>query len=63
MASLVLTMCASLDGDVAPPDGRADRVAAGRSDDGASWTLETVSNASAHPGAARRLLLAVVRVC
>ena len=48
MASLVLKMSVSLDGYVAPPDGSADWVAAGRSDDGASWTLETVSNASAH---------------
>jgi dihydrofolate reductase len=48
MASLVLKMSVSLDGYVAPPDGSTDWAAAGRSDDGASWTLETVSNASAH---------------
>ena len=48
MASLVLKMSISLDGFVAPVDGSTDWVAAGRSDDGASWTLETVSNASAH---------------
>ena len=48
MASLVLKMSVSLDGYVAPVDGTADWVAAGRSDDGASWTLETLSNAGAH---------------
>ena len=48
MASLVLKMSVSLDGYVAPPDGSADWVAAGRSADGASWTVETLSNASAH---------------
>jgi dihydrofolate reductase len=41
MASLVLKMSVSLDGYVAPID-------AGRSEDGASWTLETVSNARVH---------------
>jgi len=41
-------MSVSLDGYVAPPDGSTDWVAAGRSPDGASWTLETVSNARAH---------------
>jgi dihydrofolate reductase len=48
MASLVLKMSVSLDGYVAPPDGSTDWITAGRSDDGASWTLETVSNAGAH---------------
>lgn len=48
MRSLILKMSVSLDGYVAPPDGSTDWVAAGRSPDGASWTLETVSNASAH---------------
>jgi dihydrofolate reductase len=48
MSSLVLKMSVSLDGYVAPPDGSTDWVAAGRSPDGASWTLETVSNAAAH---------------
>ena len=33
---------------VAPTDGSTDWVAAGRSDDGASWTVETLSNAGAH---------------
>jgi dihydrofolate reductase len=41
-------MSVSLDGYVAPIDGSTDWAAAGRSDDGASWTLETVSNAGAH---------------
>jgi dihydrofolate reductase len=41
-------MSVSLDGYVAPPDGSTDWVAAGRSDDGASWTVETLSNAGAH---------------
>jgi dihydrofolate reductase len=48
MASLVLKMSVSLDGFVAPIDGSTDWSAAGRSDDGASWTLDTLSNASAH---------------
>jgi dihydrofolate reductase len=48
VASLVLKMSVSLDGYVAPVDGSADWVAAGRSDDGASWTVETLSNAGAH---------------
>src|ERR1700709_2828217 len=48
MASLVLKMSVSLDGYVAPSDGSADWVAAGRSEDGAAWTVETLSNAGAH---------------
>src|SRR5262249_46923549 len=48
MASLVLKMSVSLDGYVAPTDGSTDWAAAGRSDDGASWIVETLSNASAH---------------
>jgi dihydrofolate reductase len=48
MASLVLKMSVSLDGYVASVDGSTDWVAAGRSDDGLRWTVETVSNAGAH---------------
>src|SRR5512144_134844 len=48
MASLVLKMSVSLDGYGAPIHGSTDWVAAGRPDDGASWTVETVSNAGAH---------------
>jgi dihydrofolate reductase len=48
MASLVLKMSVSLDGYVASLDGSSDWVAAGRSDEGARWTLETVSNAEVH---------------
>ena len=48
MASLVLKMSVSLDGFVAPPDGSTDWVAAGRSEDGARWNVETLSNAGAH---------------
>ena len=48
MASLVLKMSLSLDGFVAPADGSSDWVAAGRSDDGARWTVDTLSNAGAH---------------
>jgi dihydrofolate reductase len=48
MASLVLKMSVSLDGYVAPIDGSTDWVAAGRSDDGARWTVETLSKAGAH---------------
>jgi hypothetical protein len=35
-------------GTVAPVDGSTDWIAAGRSDDALRWTVETVSNASAH---------------
>ncbi len=48
MASLVLKMSVSLDGYVAPNDGSSDWAAAGRSDDGARWIVETLSNAGAH---------------
>ena len=48
MASLVLKMSVSLDGYVAPLDGSTDWVTAGRSEDGAAWTLKTVSNAGTH---------------
>src|SRR3984885_11829733 len=48
MAALVLKMSVSLDGYVAPLDGSADWIAAGGSADGLSWTVDTVSNASAH---------------
>src|SRR3954447_25084813 len=48
MASLVLKMSVSLDGFIAPPDGSTDWVAAGRSPDGAGWTVETLSGAGAH---------------
>jgi len=48
MASLVLKMSVSLDGYIAPLDGSTDWIAAGGSDDGFSWTVETVSNAGAH---------------
>ena len=48
MASLVLKMSVSLDGYVAPPDGSSDWAAAGRSEDSAAWTLETVSNTETH---------------
>jgi dihydrofolate reductase len=48
MASLVLKMSVSLDGYVAPPDGSSDWIAAGGSEDGLRWTVETVANAGAH---------------
>jgi dihydrofolate reductase len=48
MASLILKMSISLDGYVAPADRSSDWSAAGRSEDGARWTLETVSNAATH---------------
>ena len=48
MAALVLKMSVSLDGYVAPLDGSTEWVAAGRSDDGARWTVEILSNAGAH---------------
>ena len=48
MASLVLKMSVSLDGYIAPPDGSTDWIAAGGSEDGLRWTLETVTNAGAH---------------
>jgi dihydrofolate reductase len=48
MAKLVLKMSVSLDGYVAPADGSSGWEAAGRSDDGARWVLETVSGARTH---------------
>jgi dihydrofolate reductase len=48
MAALVLKMSISLDGYIAPSDGSAGWIAAGRSEDGLRWTVETVRNASAH---------------
>lgn len=48
VASLVLKMSISLDGFIAAPDGSGDWIAAGRSEDGLRWTVETVSNATAH---------------
>ena len=48
MASLILTMSVSLDGFLAPPDGSSDWSEAGRSEDGAAWRVDTVSNAGAH---------------
>ena len=48
MPPLVLKLSVSLDGFVAPSDGSSDWVAAGRSEDGARWTVETLSNAGAH---------------
>jgi dihydrofolate reductase len=48
MASLVLKMSVSLDGYVASADGSGDWKAAGRSDDSASWVVETISNAGSH---------------
>ena len=50
MASLVLKMSVSLDGYVAPTDGSTGWEATGRSDDGAAWTVDTVSNACAPRG-------------
>ena len=48
MASLILKMSISLDGYIAPADGSSGWEAAGRSDDGARWVLETVSRAETH---------------
>ena len=48
MPALVLKMSVSLDGYIAPADGSTGWIAAGGSDDGFSWTAETVSNAGAH---------------
>jgi len=41
-------MAVSLDGFVAATDGSTGWAAVGRSDDGARWTVETLSNAGAH---------------
>jgi hypothetical protein len=48
MASLVLKMSISLDGFVDPVGGNSDWSQAGLSEDGAAWTVDTLSNASAH---------------
>jgi hypothetical protein len=45
VASRVLKMSVSLDGFVASPDRSTDWSLAGRNEDGAAWTLETLSNA------------------
>jgi len=63
MASLVLKMSVSLDGYVAPIDGSTDWIAAGRSDDGLSWTVETVSNAGAHLMGAATYRVAIAVHC
>ena len=41
-------MSVSLDGYVAPVDGSDDWSMAGRSEDGAAWTVETLSKATTH---------------
>ena len=48
MVSLVLKMSISLDGYVGATDDSTGCEAAGRSDDGAAWVLDTVANARAH---------------
>jgi dihydrofolate reductase len=48
MASLILKMSISLDGFVDPVDGSSDWSQAGRSEDGAAWIVETLSNATTH---------------
>lgn len=48
MASLILKMSISLDGYIAPADGSSGWEAAGRSEDGAQWVLDTVRNAETH---------------
>ena len=48
MATLVLKMSISLDGFVAASDGGSEWSAAGRSPDGAEWTLQTVANTVLH---------------
>jgi dihydrofolate reductase len=48
MAALILKMSVSLDGYIAPPDGSTDWIAAGRSADGLTWSVETVGAAAAH---------------
>jgi dihydrofolate reductase len=48
MAALVLKMNISLDGYIAALDGSGDWSLAGRSEDGARWTAETLSNAGTH---------------
>ena len=48
MASLTLKMSVSLDGYIAPLDGSTDWIAAGGSEDGLRWTVETVASAGAH---------------
>lgn len=47
MSLRVLKMSISLDGSIAPPDGSTDWVAAGDSDVGLNWVVETVGNADA----------------
>ena len=53
MASLVLKMSVSSTDTSHHPDGSSDWATAGRSEDGAAWTLETVSNAAPTSSAPR----------
>jgi dihydrofolate reductase len=48
MAALVLKMSVSLDGYIAPADGDGRWIGAGGSGDALSWTVDTISKASAH---------------
>jgi len=48
MSKLILKMSLSLDGFVARTDGRNDWIFPSMSDDGASWTLDAITRASAH---------------
>ncbi len=48
MAALVLKMSISLDGYIGTTDGSTGWEAAGRSEDGAAFVLDTIANARAH---------------
>jgi dihydrofolate reductase len=48
MSKLILKMSVSLDGFVARTDGRNDWIFPSMSDDAAAWTLDAISQASAH---------------
>jgi uncharacterized protein YndB with AHSA1/START domain/dihydrofolate reductase len=48
VSTLVLKMSMSLDGYVAPPDGRTNWIFPSYTDDATAWTVETLRHASAH---------------
>jgi dihydrofolate reductase len=48
MRKLILKMSVSLDGFVAGPNGELDWMFKSRSDDGAAWTVDKISQAGAH---------------
>jgi len=57
MRKLILKMSMSLDGFVSGPNGEEDWMAPSRSEDGAAWVLETLSQAGVHAVGSRSFRL------